>query len=79
MEAEHLKGKLGLVDIKQILLADFLDEYLLHCKTNKSPNTYRLEKGLAKTLLVHFGNVLLRTIDSQALDGYKTRRINKGL
>jgi len=79
LEDEHLKGKLGLLDIKQILLADFLDEYLIHCKTNKAPNTYRLEKGIAKTLLAHFGNVLLRTIDSQALESYKSNRVNKGL
>jgi site-specific recombinase XerD len=79
LEAEHLKGKLGILDTKQILLPDFLTEYLQHTKANKAPNTYRLEKGIAKTLLTHFGNVLLRTIDNYALEGYKASRVNRGL
>lgn len=79
LEAQHIKGKLGLLDTKQILLSDYLDEYLVHCKANKAPNTYRLEKGLARILLAHFGNVLLKTIDNHGLEGFKTTRINKGL
>ncbi|GJM17090.1 MAG: integrase [Thermodesulfobacteriota bacterium] len=79
LETQHIKGKLGLLDTKQILLSDFLDEYLIHCEANKAPNTYRLEKGLARILLAHFGNVLLKTIDNHGLEDYKTNRINKGL
>ncbi len=79
LEAEHLKGKLGLVENKQILLDDFLNEYLAHSKTNKAPNTYRLEKGIAKTIRSHFGNILLTTIDNRGLDTYKASRVNKGL
>ena len=79
LEAEHIKGKLGILDTKQILLADFLDEYLIHSRTNKAPNTHRLEKGIAKTLLAHFGNVELMSIDTQSLEGYKSSRVNKGL
>jgi len=79
LEIEHLKGRLGLVDTKQILLSDFLDEYLIHSKTNKAPSTHRLEKGIAKTILSHFGNVLIRTIDNYGLEGYKADRVSKGL
>jgi hypothetical protein len=79
LETQHLKGKLGILDTKQILLPDFLTEYLQHTKANKAPNTYRLEKGIAKTLLTHFGNVLLRTIDNYELEGYKASRVNRGL
>ena len=79
LETEHLKGKLGILDTKQILLSDFLDEYLIHCRTNKAPNTYRLEKGIAKNIQSYFGNVLLRRIDNYGLEGYKTSRVSKGL
>jgi site-specific recombinase XerD len=79
LEIEHLKGKLGLIDTKQILLPDFLTEYLIHSKTNKSPSTLRLEKGISKTIQSYFGNILMRTIDNHGLEGYKTSRVSKGL
>ena len=70
---------MGLVENKQILLDDFLNEYLAHSKTNKAPSTLRLEKGIAKTVKKHFGNVLLNTIDNYGLESYKTSRVTKGL
>ena len=79
LETEHLKGKLGLIENKQILLDDFLNEYRAHSQTNKAPSTLRLEKGIAKTIQSHFGNVLLRTIDNYGLEGYKASRVSKGL
>ncbi|CAN0529974.1 unnamed protein product, partial [Scytosiphon promiscuus] len=79
LEIEHLKGKLDIKEIKPILLFDFLEEYLPYCKTNKAPNTYRLEMGIAANLKRFIGNVLLTSIDNKTIEDYKTSRVSKGL
>lgn len=79
LEIEHLKGKLDIKEIKPILLFDFLEEYLPYSRTNKAPNTYRLELGIATTLKKFLGNVLLTTIDNKRIEEYKSFRVSKGL
>ena len=79
LEIEHLKGKLDISEIKQILLYDFLEQYLRYSKTNKAPNTYRIERGISGTLRSYFGNVLLNRLDNRAIEEYKVSRISSGL
>lgn len=79
LEIEHLKGRLELKELKNILLNDFLDEYIEYSKTNKAPNTHRIEKGVAYVLRSYFGNVLLTSLDNKAIEGYKSDRVSKGL
>ena len=79
LELEHLRGKLDLKEKKEILLFDYLSEYLEHTRINKAKNTHRLEQGIASCLKAFFGNILLAEIDNRAIEGYTRHRVSKGL
>lgn len=79
LELEHLKGKLDIRESKEILLFEFLEQYLSYSKTNKAPNTYRIEQGISSLLKIHFGNVILNSVDNKTLEEYKAIRVSKGL
>jgi len=79
LELEHLKGKLNLIGIKQILFYDYIEEYLLYSSTNKSSSTYRREKGICNHFKVFFGNIWLSKITNKSIENYKSDRTTRGL
>ncbi len=79
LEVEHIKGNLGIKDNKPILLYDFLDQYMVFCKTNKAWNTHRIEQGISRDLRAFYGNVMLNSLDSTDIESYKHNEVCRGL
>jgi len=79
LEIEHLKGKLGIRDTREILFYEFLEQYLNYCKTNKAVSTYKRELDVTKHLRSCFGNVYLGKIDNKEIEDFKSARIEHGL
>lgn len=79
LELDFTKGKLNLSPTKNILLYDYLNEYLKFSKTNKARNTYRLELGIANNLKSFYGNIMLTELNNKSIEDYKSERVSKGL
>jgi len=79
MELEHIKGRLDIRESKEILLYDYIDQYLKYCKTNKADSTYKREWEVIKHLKTCFGNVSLSKLDNKSIEDFKSIRMNQGL
>jgi site-specific recombinase XerD len=79
LEVQYIKGKFDINDLTDSILYDFLEEYLEYSKTNKAFSTYIREKEIAGILKSHFGNVIIKSIDTKSIENYKSNRVGKGL
>jgi len=79
LEIQYIKGKFNINDLTDSILYDFLEEYLQYSKTNKAFSTYIREKEIAGILKSHFGNVIIKTIDTKSIENYTSKRVDMGL
>lgn len=63
---------------QQIILSDFVKEYLKHSMAHKKHSTYLRDKYSINKLLEYIGNRPLKTITPKILDGFHTDLINAG-
>jgi len=59
------------------LFDDLCDEYLIHSKTHKKPNSYRRDQGMIKNLKSVFSGKPIGTITPYDLEKYKVARIEE--
>ena len=76
---EFLLGNIIQIDKdKNVLLKDFIKEYLEYSKTHKSKETAEREFYFFKSLIEHIGNIPLKLITVKQIDNFHTSLILKG-
>lgn len=75
LEVEYAKDRLNLIEVKPIALFEFLDNYLDYAKANKAQSTYKRELLIYKHIGEYFGNIFLKKITNQMIEGYKAKRL----
>ncbi len=76
LEVEYAKDRLNLTEVKPITLFEFFDKYLDYTKANKAQSTHKRELQILTHIREYFGNIFLRKITNQMIEGYKTKRLN---
>jgi site-specific recombinase XerD len=79
LEVEYAKDKLHLLEIKQISLYEYIEDYLRYTKANKASSTTRRELDVIKSISSYFGNIPLSNINTQMIESYKAERLENGL
>lgn len=79
LEMQYIKGKLNIKEPTDVLLYDYLHEYMDYSKTNKAHSTFTRELEVKSNLVSQFGNICLKKIDNRCIEEYKSKRVSEGL
>ncbi len=75
--SQLVEGKSTVGQFENILLEDFMRDYLNHCSLVKRPSTLNREERVLRLFAKYIGNVELKTINSALVDGYVRHRLSQ--
>jgi integrase len=79
VRSEILNGKWDVVETKELLFNELVEQYLEYAKASKAESSYHSDVyRIRGHLLPHFGNIPLKSITPQMADEYKAMRVNQG-
>lgn len=79
IRSEILNGKWEIVETKEMLFNELVEQYLEYAKASKAESSYRSDGYRIKGhLLPYFGNMPLKSITPQMVDEFKAMRVGQG-